>query len=149
MLRTLANPYYRRFPCRWQLNNIGLLLHNQTWRTCHVIVVPMKLSTFSIHSTLRSCLHAFLCNSYMLLHNLQFCNLLVIIIMYCVLLYAQDTCTCTYMYCTCICSKHMFVHTHSCRIYTHVLYLLFYFHILTKCIMHIIILVMYHLVAWL
>jgi len=46
------------------LNNIGLVLHNQTWHTRQVIVIPMKLSTFSIHSTFRSCLHFFLCNPY-------------------------------------------------------------------------------------
>ena len=44
------------FLCRWQLNNIGLLLHNQTWCTRHVIVVHvhMKLSVlvFTLHSGL-------------------------------------------------------------------------------------------------
>ena len=58
-------------------NNIGLVLHNQTWHTRHVIV-HMKLSElYSMHSTSRSCLHFFLCNPYMPLHNWQFFNLLV------------------------------------------------------------------------
>ena len=53
------------FLCRWQLNNIGLVLHNQTWHTRHVIVVHMKLSElYSVLSTSRSCLHFFLCNPY-------------------------------------------------------------------------------------
>ncbi len=43
------------FVCRWQLNNIRLVLHNQTWRTRHVIVVPMKLIlAFTLHSGLVS-----------------------------------------------------------------------------------------------
>ena len=57
------------------LNNIGLVLHNQTWHTRHVIVVHMKLSAlYSMHSTSRSCP---LCNFYMSLYNWQFFNLLV------------------------------------------------------------------------
>ena len=60
------------FLCRWQLNNTGFVLHNQTWRTCHVILIPLKLSVlYSMHSTSRSCLCAFLCNPYMPLHNLS------------------------------------------------------------------------------
>ena len=58
------------FICRWQLNNIGLVLHNQTWHTHHAIVVHMKFSElYSMHSTSRFCLHFFLCNPYMPLHN--------------------------------------------------------------------------------
>jgi len=64
--------------CRWQLNNIGLVLHNQTWHTHHVIIVHMYLSViYSMHSTSKSCLHFFLCNPYMSLHSSQFSNLLV------------------------------------------------------------------------
>ena len=55
------------------LNNIGLVLHNQTWHTHHVIVVHMKLSEFySVQSTSRSCLHFFLCSPYMPLHDWLF-----------------------------------------------------------------------------
>ena len=47
------------------LNNIWLVLHNQTWHTRHVIVVHMKLSElYSVYSTSRPCLHFFLCNPY-------------------------------------------------------------------------------------
>ena len=66
------------FICKWQLNNIGLVLHNQTWHTRHAIVVHMKLSElYSMHFTSRSCLNFFLCNPYMPLRNGQFFNLLV------------------------------------------------------------------------
>ena len=61
------------------LNNIGLILHNEMWHTRHVIVVHMKLrELYSVHSTSRSCLHFFLCNPYMALHNWQFFNILAV-----------------------------------------------------------------------